>query len=73
MRILVVEDEIKVASALKVQSSPTFLVNNRETFNAQDAANIAQSYCKANPGLAGCEKQLSAAPVKTNGGSACGN
>jgi hypothetical protein len=64
-----------VASKLKIQSSPTFLVNNRETFNAQDAAGIAASYCKANPGLAACAKQLSAtAPAQApgGGGAACG-
>jgi hypothetical protein len=64
-----------VASKLKIQSSPTFLVNNRDTFNAQDAAGIAASYCKANPGLAACAKQLSAAaPAQAagGGGAACG-
>ncbi|HEX5062617.1 MAG TPA: hypothetical protein VFV99_24765 [Kofleriaceae bacterium] len=65
----------KVASALDIQASPTFLVNNRETFNAQDAAGIASSFCKANPGLPGCAKQLSAAaPAQAagGGGAACG-
>jgi hypothetical protein len=64
----------QVASALDIQSSPTFLLNNRETFNAQDAAEIATSYCKANPGLAACGKQLSAAaPTQApgGGGAAC--
>jgi protein-disulfide isomerase len=64
------------ATTLEIQSSPTFLVNNRETFNAQDAAGIAASYCKANPGLAGCSKQLSAAApapgAQGGGGAACG-
>ncbi|MGE5180944.1 MAG: hypothetical protein ACM31C_02730 [Acidobacteriota bacterium] len=65
----------QLASNLEIQSSPTFLVNNRETFNAQDAAGIATSYCKANPGLPGCAKQLSAAaPAQApgGGGAACG-
>jgi hypothetical protein len=70
----------QVASALEIESSPTFLVNNRETFNAQDASEIATSYCKANPGLPACAKQLpAAAPVQaaaTAGGGgaapACG-
>jgi hypothetical protein len=60
-----------VASKLAIQSSPTFLVNNRETFNAQDAAGIATSYCKANSGLPGCAKQLSAAPAQAAGAAAC--
>lgn len=65
----------QIASKLEIQSSPTFLVNNRETFNAQDAAGIAATYCKANPGLPACGKQLSAAaPAQApgGGGSACG-
>jgi hypothetical protein len=65
----------QVASKLAIQSSPTFLVNNRETFNAQDAAGIAASYCKANPALPACAKQLSAsAPAQAagGGGAACG-
>lgn len=65
----------QVASKLAIQSSPTFLVNNRQTFNAQDAAGIATNYCKANPGLPGCAKQLSAtAPAQAagGGGAACG-
>ena len=64
-----------VASKLKIQSSPTFLVNNRTTFNAQDAAGIAAQFCKANPGLAACSKQLTAtAPAQAagGGGAACG-
>ncbi len=65
----------QVASKLEIQSSPTFLLNNRETFNAQDAAGIAAHFCKANPGLAACGKQLSAAaPTQApgGGGAACG-
>ena len=62
----------KVASALEIQSSPTFLVNNRETFNAQDAAGIASTYCKSNPGLPGCAKQLSAGAPQAAGAAACG-
>lgn len=65
----------QVAKNLAIQSSPTFLLNNRETFNAQDAAAIGAHYCKANPGLPGCDKQLTAtAPAQApgGGGAACG-
>ncbi len=62
----------KVASALEIQASPTFLVNNRETFNAQDAAGIEKSYCQHNPGLAGCGKQLSGTAPPAQGAAACG-
>ncbi|HEY1558521.1 MAG TPA: hypothetical protein VGF94_27045 [Kofleriaceae bacterium] len=65
----------QMASKLEIQSSPTFLVNNRTTFNAQDAAGIATTFCKANPGLPACAKQLSSvAPAQAagGGGPACG-
>jgi hypothetical protein len=65
----------EVARKLDIQSSPTFLVNNRQTFNAQDPAGIAAQFCKANPGLAACDKQLSAsapAQAAAAGGAACG-
>ena len=65
----------ETSSKLAIQASPTFLLNNRETFNAGDAASIASSFCKANPGLAGCDKHLSAtAPTQAagGGGAACG-
>ena len=65
----------QVADGLGIQSSPTFLLNNREMFNAQDAANIASNFCRANPGLAGCSKQLSGGPPEQaagGGGAACG-
>lgn len=65
----------QVAAKLAIQSSPTFLVNNRQTFNAQDAAGIAASFCKSNPGLASCAKQLPATVPEQaagGGGAACG-
>jgi 2-hydroxychromene-2-carboxylate isomerase len=60
-----------VAAKLEIQSSPTFLVNNRTTFNAQDAAGIQASFCKANPGLAACSKTLTTGAAPTNGAAAC--
>jgi hypothetical protein len=65
----------KMAAGLEIQSSPTFLVNNRETFNAQDAAAISSSFCRHNPGLPGCAKQLSGSTPEQaagGGGAACG-
>lgn len=53
-------ENIKVANELKIGSSPTWLANNRVEFSGIDAESIKQSFCKANPGLAGCEKSLTA-------------
>ncbi len=61
-----------VASSLDISSSPTFLVNNRETFNAQDPGHIQATFCKKNPGLPGCEEKLSgAAPTAGKGAASC--
>jgi hypothetical protein len=60
-----------IAKKLDISASPTFLLNNRVAFNAQDAASIASSFCKSNPGLPGCSKQLSAAPAQAAGAAAC--
>ncbi len=42
------------ANALNISSSPTFLVNNRRTFNAIAADKLQAQYCQDNPGLSGC-------------------
>lgn len=42
------------AKALDISSSPTFLVNNRRTFNAIAADKLQAQYCQDNPGLQGC-------------------
>ena len=55
----------QLASALDIQASPTFLLNNRQTFNAQTANDIKTQYCAKNAGLAGCTKQLSGAAPTT--------
>lgn len=47
-----------LAKAVDIQASPTFLVNNRETFNAQDPNGIKAQFCKHNPGIAACSKAL---------------
>jgi protein-disulfide isomerase len=42
------------AGALNIGASPTFLSNNRRTFNAIAAGPLQQEICKDNPGLKGC-------------------
>ncbi len=49
-----------LSASLNMDSSPTFLANNRYTFNGVDAETIKQSYCKYNSSLDGCKKTLSA-------------
>jgi hypothetical protein len=47
-----------VASSLSIGSSPTFLVNNKRTFNAVTAADLQKQVCKDNPDLAGCSATI---------------
>jgi hypothetical protein len=51
--------DLKVGQGLGVNASPTWLVNNRQPFQAIAAEDIKQGFCKANPGWKGCDKTLS--------------
>ena len=69
-------DNIKIAQQLSIGGSPTFLVNNKKTFNAVNAAGIQVGICGANAGLSGCSKTVSTpsgatASTASSGGS-CG-
>lgn len=64
-------EDIKIAKSLKIGGSPTWLVNNRSTFNGIAAADIQKKFCEKNPSLSGCKKQLAAAPASAPQGS-CG-
>jgi predicted DsbA family dithiol-disulfide isomerase len=59
-------ENIKLTNELGIGSSPTFLINGKQQVGGAMPANtIKDNICKANVGLAGCEKTLS-------GGSATG-
>lgn len=66
-------EDIGIAHALSIGSSPTFLINNRETANAVDPRAIQQLICKRNPEFRGCSAQLSGPPPRPQGsGGGCG-
>ena len=46
------------AKSLDIGASPTFLVNNQRDFNAINASQIQQEFCKDNPSLAGCKNLI---------------
>jgi predicted DsbA family dithiol-disulfide isomerase len=52
-------EAIKLAEMLKIGGSPTWMVNNRYTFNGIAAADIQKQICEHNKDLKGCAKQLS--------------
>jgi len=64
-------EDIKVAQALQISASPTWLANNRHKFSGVQPEQIKTQFCQQNEGLKGCEKTLSdtAAPVPAG---ACG-
>jgi Gamma interferon inducible lysosomal thiol reductase (GILT) len=53
-------DSFAVAQALGISSSPTFLVNNKRTFNATNAPKLQTELCKDNPTFAGCKATIAA-------------
>jgi hypothetical protein len=50
------------AAALNIGSSPTFLSNNRRTFNAVAVGPLQSEYCRDNAGLAACAKVIAETP-----------
>jgi predicted DsbA family dithiol-disulfide isomerase len=58
-RGLLIED-MKLAGALGINASPTWLVNNRDQFNGIDAQTILSNYCLRNQDDTGCNNRTTA-------------
>ena len=57
--------DTKLARALSIGASPTWLANNRYKFSGIAPENIKKELCKRNPGMKNCHKKLKGgAPVK---------
>jgi hypothetical protein len=66
-------DDIRLAQALGIGGSPSWLVNNKVQFSGLDPRSIQTNICQANPGLSGCGAQLTGpAPRDAGGGCGCG-
>jgi len=65
-------EDIKLAKALDVNASPTWLANNRFKFNGIAPEQIKQAFCQQNQGKAGCEKTLSGPQQGAPAGGGCG-
>jgi hypothetical protein len=67
------------AQELNIGSSPTFLINNKRTFNAVAPDALQKQICQDNPSFAGCGAAVSSTvPAPANaaaggGGAACGD
>lgn len=53
-------EDIKIADALGISASPTWLANNRYQFSGIDAETVKTNFCQYNQGTTGCENTLSA-------------
>ncbi len=64
------ESDLKLASALNVGASPTWVANGKFKFSGADAETIKSKVCEHNKGLKGCDKTLSG---PAQGGAPAGN
>ncbi|MBW2993570.1 hypothetical protein KY317_03285, partial [Candidatus Woesearchaeota archaeon] len=53
-------EDIKLAQALGIGASPSWLANNRYSFSGINAEIVRENLCSHNPNLAGCDTTLSA-------------
>jgi predicted DsbA family dithiol-disulfide isomerase len=52
------KEDLKLAKALDIAASPTWVVNGKTTFNGIAPADIQTNYCGKNAGLAGCSAKV---------------
>jgi predicted DsbA family dithiol-disulfide isomerase len=64
-------EDLKIAKALNIGASPTWLANNKFKFSGLAAEQIKQNLCSYNKDLKGCSKTLSSDVQGPQGG--CGN
>jgi len=63
-------EDIKIAHALGIGASPTWIANNRYQFGGIYAENVKQQFCSHNPGLAGCNTTINQTTTAPSG--SCG-
>ena len=66
------EEDIKIAKALDITGSPTWLANNKHKFHGIAASAVQTNVCQHNAGLTGCDKKLTEKAAAVPSGS-CGN
>jgi hypothetical protein len=52
-------EDIKIANAMGIGASPSWIANNRYQFGGIDAATVQTQFCQYNAGLAGCSATVS--------------
>ena len=67
---LLLSEDIKIAEALKIGASPTWLANNRYQFGGIDAKTVQTAFCKYNAGLQGCNSSVNSTATTASG--SCG-
>jgi protein-disulfide isomerase len=65
------EEDLKLAAALNISGSPTWLANNKHIFNGVTAQAIKEKICEHNRGLKGCDKKLTGPAEAEDPGGSC--
>jgi len=65
-------EDIRLAQALGIGGSPSWLANNKIKFSGLDPKSIQTGICQGNPELAGCKAQLTGPAPRQGGGGGCG-
>jgi predicted DsbA family dithiol-disulfide isomerase len=67
-------EDMLIARGLGIGGSPSWMANGKTKFSGLDPETIKTEFCKANPGLKGCDKKLSGPPARPQGQAApaCG-
>jgi hypothetical protein len=66
-----ISENFKSGQSLNIMGSPTFLINNKKTFNAVTAADIQFGICGMNKNLKGCAATLSNLTASGVPGGSC--
>ncbi|MBN2529000.1 MAG: thioredoxin domain-containing protein [Deltaproteobacteria bacterium] len=67
------KENMAIANGLGIGASPTWIVNGTTKFSGVTPKAIQDNFCKANPGLKGCEKPLSNERASKAPAGACGS
>jgi hypothetical protein len=59
------EESLTLSNSLRIGASPTWLANGKYKFSGVDAETVKRNVCAHNPGLKGCDKNLSTATGAT--------
>ena len=68
----ILEKDMKIAKAMQISGSPTWLANNKIKFSGRGPNDIKTNICNHNKDLPNCDKTLSGPPAPAGGGGGGG-